>query len=89
MNYLHGPMTHDEIKTNVNERGYVTGIVPISLAKVIDGDLETFLDDISIALVDSELLSDVTYKLVGYADDNMLLIQVTGDTELVLEMSAE
>ncbi|MHB8409557.1 MAG: hypothetical protein ACYDHY_15945 [Acidiferrobacterales bacterium] len=62
----------------VDDNMIVNARATIGLSEVIDGNLETFLDEISEDAVGSALLEDISYRLVGFADDATLLIEVQG-----------
>ena len=46
---------------------------------------KSFLDLISESLVGSDLLMDIVYKVVGVVNDDMILLQVSGDVSSILE----
>ncbi len=62
----------------VDDNMFVTARATICLSEVIEGNLETFLDEISEDAVGSALLEDISYRLVGFVDDATLLIEVRG-----------
>ena len=76
--------TEEEIKEKVDENNFIEGIINIDLSKAIDNDLEEFLDFISIELVGSDLLMDVSYEVVG-AIDGEIMLKVSGDCSMVIE----
>lgn len=88
--YLREPLTHKEIIEQMDESGYVEGVVAVDLNQVIVNDLEAFLDAISMKLVNSECLMDVNYAVVGLgSDDKQILLQVSGDVSSVLDEEDE
>lgn len=86
MQILEKPMEIDDIKKQMDKDGRVSGIVAIGLYNIIERDEETFLDMIGETLTGSELLMDITYKVVGHDDKNNLYIEVSGDASEILEM---
>lgn len=81
---LSEPYTLEELKANANDNNIVYGWVSIPLHQVIDTDFESFLDNLSLKLTGTELLSGTNYELVCNADDN-LIFYVEGDVSLILE----
>ena len=79
-----------EVIASRNEDNYVEGYVQIHISDMIDNDLETFLDLLSLNLVGNELLMDINYDVVGLADEpNTLVLKVRGDVSDVLEFDEE
>ena len=77
------PITKPLTRRDMDEDGWVTGIVSVGLNDAVDNDLEGFLDLLSEALVGDSLLMDVTYKVVGLgAGEDELLVEVRGDASL-------
>lgn len=70
------------IVTSVDESGYITATVEMQLSTFIDHNLETALDLMSNGATGSELLSDISYSVVGHTG-NTLKIQVTGSIESI------
>lgn len=81
---LSEPYTLEELKANADDNNIVYGWVSLPLHQVIDNDFESFLDDLSLKLTGTELLSGTDYKLVCNDDDN-LIFYVEGDISLILE----
>ena len=79
---LSEPYTLEELKANANDNNIVYGWV--SLHQVIDNDFESFLDNLSLKLTGTELLSGTNYELICNNDDN-LIFYVEGDVSLILE----
>ena len=83
---LNRPMTLEEIGLEREEEGgCITGWVGIDMEEVIDSNREQFLDLLSIKLVGCELLQDISYDIIGH-DESMLVIEVYGDPDMVLEL---
>ena len=57
---------------------YITKTVEMPLNRIINHDLEDFLDELSERAIGDYLLMDVSYKVVGNKGDT-LLIEVHGD----------
>lgn len=81
---LSEPYTLEELKANANDNNIVYGWVSIPLHQVIDTDFESFLDNLSLKLTGTELLSGTNYELVCNDNDN-LIFYVEGDISLILE----
>ena len=76
----------EEVIESRNKNNYVEGYVQIHISEMIDNDHEAFLDAISEKLVGSDLLMDVSYDVVGLADEpNELILKVSGDVSTILE----
>lgn len=73
------------LETTSSTFPYVTGVVNVDIDDMLLGDHETFLDDISIKLVGSPLLTDITYRAADVADDRTVRIEVTGDASIILD----
>lgn len=58
---------------------YKNGFVEIELSEIINTDLEGFLDLISERLINSCLLSDISYTIVTAKPNNTLVLQVSGE----------
>ena len=63
----------------MNKQIKLPKIVEVDLSDVIDNDLEGFLDLLSERAVNSPLLMDISYRIVGH-DGDTLKIEVDGDT---------
>ncbi len=79
--------TAKQIIAERDKNNCVTGYVSLQISDLIDNDFEEFLDLLSISLVDSDLLMDVTYDVVALdeTDKNTLIFKVTGDVSNILE----
>lgn len=69
--------------------GYIGGVVGVDLNEIIEADLEGFLNLISTRLTGSELLQDISYRVVGHQRDGTILIEVIGDPSAALEFMKE
>ena len=81
------PLSLEQIRDMASENdGWVTGVVSVDLAEVIDGDIEVFNDILSERLTGGGLLSDIGYRVVGLGESiNELLIEVSGDAAMILD----
>lgn len=86
-NIIREPLTLEEAKSRIEEDStYITGIVPVELSFIIDGDLEVFLDELSEKLLGRSTLMDINYKCVGAESDGLtLLMEVSGDISELLD----
>jgi len=78
------PLTHAQMKRQMDAEGYVEGVVPVDLDEIVDCDRDTFIGMLSEMLTDSVELDDVEYEVVGH-DGDMLHILVSGDATGLLE----
>lgn len=83
---LKKPLGKSQIMARMDRDGYIKGVVAVDLEDVIDGDREAFLNVISTKLVGSDLLMDISYRLVGQRDD-VLYIEVIGDPSEALQFA--
>lgn len=86
---LSGPISQEDIQKFSDENHYIEGVVKVHISDMIDNNLEGFLDLISIGLVDSDLLMDVNYSVIGLCEDepDTLYLLVSGDASMVLNSS--
>jgi hypothetical protein len=82
---LKQPLTKAQMKELQDDAGYVEGVIEISLADMIDNDLENFLDYIAYKLIDSPCLMDIQYSIVGCADEYTVLLKVSGQIDWSIE----
>jgi hypothetical protein len=75
-----GPLSRQEMVAAVNKDEYVEGIVAIGLDDLIDLDLETLNDKLSLLLTGDELLMDIRFEVVGY-ENGSLWMKVSGDAK--------
>lgn len=82
------PASIDQIIKFKDDDNYITGLVRVYLAEIIDNDLEGFLDLISEKLTGSTLLMDIEYRVVGHESANdLILLEVSGDVSSILDMA--
>lgn len=81
---LSEPYTLEELKANADDNNIVYGWVSLPLHQVINNNFESFLDNLSLKLTGTELLSGTNYELICNDDDN-LIFYVEGDVSLILE----
>ncbi len=74
----------EEIIASRDENNYVEGYITVHISDLIDNNLDSFLDIISEKLVGSVLLMDVTYDVVGFEEDNMIVLKVRGDVSNII-----
>lgn len=78
---LDEPLTHDEVLKLADKNGYVTGVVRVEFSEVIENDVEGFLDILSERLLETDLLSELSYQVVGVEDRSALIVEVYGHVE--------
>jgi hypothetical protein len=77
------PLSRAEMAAKVRHDEYVSGVVAIDIGDIIELDLEGVLDELSLRLTGTELLTDITHKIVGH-DGDTLWIEVTGGAAEVI-----
>ena len=82
------PLTHVQMRRQMDANGYVEGIVPVDLDEIIDSDRDTFIGMLSEMLTDSADLDELEYEVVGF-DGDMLHILVSGDATALLDDTEE
>jgi hypothetical protein len=82
------PLTHVQMRRQMDANGYVEGIVPVDLDEIIDSDRDTFVGMLSEMLTDSADLDELEYEVVGF-DGDMLHILVSGDATVLLDDTEE
>jgi hypothetical protein len=82
------PLTHVQMRRQMDANGYVEGIVPVDLDEIIDSDRDTFIGMLSEMLTDSADLDELEYEVVGY-DGDTLHILVSGDATSLLDETEE
>lgn len=88
MEVLMQPFSTEEIMVKKDENNYIEGVIRIDLSDAIDNDSEGFLDLISEKLVNSSLLMDINYEIVGSMHSSLLL-QVSGDVSCLITEDEE
>jgi len=85
------PLTKKQIEERVagDEHGYVTGTVAVDAGDLLENDLDGQLDLLSMALVNSEALMDVSPFIIGVDENQMLAMEVTGDPSMVLDLLSD
>jgi len=78
-----------EERVAADEHGYVTGTVAVDAGDLLENDLDGQLDLLSMALVNSEALMDVSPFIIGVDENQMLAMEVTGDPSMVLDLLSD
>lgn len=73
----------------VDENNWIETEIVMGLDAAVDHDLEGFLDLISYMVTDTPLLSDFAYHVTGITPEGNLIVTVTGDISMILEMEAD
>lgn len=71
------PLTREEMISQMFTEKRVSGIVPVTLAEICEGDQDALLDTLSLRLTGTVLLMDITYTIAGH-EENTLFLYVTG-----------
>ncbi len=69
--------------------GFIGGVVSVDLDEIINSTTESFLNLISTRLTGSDLLQDISYRVVGHQRSGTILIEVIGDPSAALEFMKE
>ena len=77
------PLSRQEMRATVRRGDYVSGVVAVDLGEIIDYDHEWLLNECSALLTGSELLMDISFKVVGHHGDTLWL-RVSGDASEVV-----
>ena len=77
----------DEIIAARDGDNFVEGYVTVHISTLLDNDFESFLDIISEELVGNDLLMDINYDVVALAEDNTLVLKVSGDVSNIIDES--
>jgi hypothetical protein len=83
---IYSPLTTQQIVERLDDQGFITGLVVIDLSSVIDGDLESFLDDLSERLVGSSLGMEIDYTPHSILTDGSIVMSVTLNPSMVLDI---
>lgn len=83
---LDRPYTWYEIQRygGLSGNNKITGVIQMDLHGISKITHECFLDIISVLLTETNLLTDISFKLIGY-DEDVLYIEVSGNVEKVLK----
>lgn len=76
---LEKPLTLSQIREQMDEDGWIEGVISMDIGEFTDHDLEGVLDIMSERLCDSPCLSDINYDIVGHDGKNTLYVKVSGD----------
>lgn len=68
--------THPYVK---DKDGFIHEEVHVDLNEAVERDLEGFLDLLSTLAIGDDLLMEVSYKVIGVTDDNLIRVIVSGD----------
>lgn len=66
----------------VDENGFISTQVEVDLSEFINNDLEGVLDLLSEKATGTEVLSDISYAVVGHRN-NSLTVKVTGSIDII------
>jgi len=75
---IKAPLTKQEAEKLIDEVNYLTVIVAVDFSDIVKNDLEGVLDLLSTAVTGSDVMMDITYKLVR-AKEDVCYIEVSGD----------
>lgn len=78
------PLTHVQMRRQMDANGYVEGVVPVDVDEIVDSDRDAFIGMLSEMLTDSPDLDELEYEVVGH-DGDMLHILVSGDATALLD----
>ena len=79
------PLTIDEIKQNMDNKRFISGVVSVELSD-INSDPDDFYDILSMKLTGTDLLMAPSYQIVSVIpENNTLLVRVSGDASCIIE----
>lgn len=80
------PLRQDQAERMMEDHGgYIEGTVAIDIDYMINNDSESFLDLLSQKLTGTELLQDISYRVVGHKSPGTIYMQVRGNPSEALE----
>jgi hypothetical protein len=82
-------LTPAEVRQAVEKGEYVTGVVTLDLGDIIDNGLEWLCDELSRQLVGNELVTDITWQVVGFIVPSTIMLKVEGDASLAAQFIHE
>lgn len=82
-----GILSEQTMRKMMKEDNRISGIAYIDINDMINGNIEDFNDLLSEQLTGTDLLTDISYEIIGIADNQTALIYVTGDAANILELS--
>jgi len=88
-NYLKEPLTLEQMRELSDKDGYIEAVVVTSFTDLIEGDRDSLLDNLSMRLTNSPMLMNMDYSIVGYLDEENLLMKVSGDVSEIVEKDEE
>ena len=88
MNFINNFLSVSEILKLMDKDGYIEVILPIPFGCILNYDKTFFLNYISYNILGNHYLLDISYKLVGLLDDN-LLFNIKGNISIFLEVYAK
>lgn len=74
-------LPNEEI-VEADENGFIAVQVEVDLSEIIDNNLEGVLDVLSEKATGTEVLSNISYSVVGH-QGNTLTVRVTGSIEII------
>lgn len=77
--------TIDEIIAASDDKGFITGNITIPLIDIVHLDLDGFYDRLTELLVDDFRLCEIDFDVVGTADNNCIVIRVTGNASDIID----
>ena len=86
MDYIEEPLNYEDIRTTMDSNCYVTANISIHLFDILYNDVNEFLECLSNTLTGTPLLEDIKYKIIGVKENNILIVEVTGDVSSVLSV---
>jgi hypothetical protein len=78
------PLEGEALLAAADNVGTVSGVVAVTLDDLVNGSFEGFIDFLSLALVGTDTLSSVSYDVVGFGENNVLHLLVSGDASYAI-----
>ena len=82
---LQRPLTTKELIALKNARDYISCVIAVPQNTFVYHNHEELMDIISSVITGSELMMDISYKVVAIQDNSDFLVQVDGDVSMILE----
>ena len=73
----------------IDDNNFIDADVVLDVSALIDHDFEGFLDLLSLGATDTEILSEIEYKVIALTTQGNLIFRVRGNVSMILDMEAD
>lgn len=80
------PLSLAQILKKADKDGYISAVITVDIDEINKGGYEEFLDLISRRLADSDVLQNISYRIVGYEGPGTIHLEVSGDASAIIEI---